>query len=296
MHQHQWNLRWRDLATPDRAVASDTRGCDHHRLRGCATRDGPRLRPALRPADPALVLPVRSGGRGRAVVCDLRVVRPPCAWDARPAVSQPAGRALWPIDRARDCGPVAEARDPGPGHRRGARRVHRRPKPVPQYRAHSGVDHLVGGVCLRFGRRRRPVGGDQSLAHGLRRRGLALSPSDRPGRAVLALALSAGAWRLAGVRAPVRLLPGSSWSIRARRSRRISRAWLSATRSSPGPGCCCSAATPGCGTAKFSPSSSARSRVSPHSRSTPAAPPRSDNWCYARSARGCSPARRFRPR
>ena len=90
--------------------------------------------------------------RARATYPRLDLLAHPLGrWLARPAVD-PRAAAL----RARRL------------HHHHHRRLPRRPESLPQHRAHHGVDHLVGGLRLCFGLRRKSVGADQSLADDLR--------------------------------------------------------------------------------------------------------------------------------
>ena len=126
------------------------------------------------------------------------------------------------------------------------------------------------GLCV--GVRRRPVAADQPVAHAVRGGRMSVPDSRRP-----ASSRSTGHIRRGSASGRrcccCSAFPGSSWSTRIPRCRCIWRGSRSAIPPSPSAAWCCSAATPGCATAKSSPSCSRPSRASPR-REARAGPPR----------------------
>ena len=214
------------------AARQPRRGCaagarrPRRRPLACNAGRRPRLRPALRPADPAL----RSISSAAAaavvrVLPDRRIVR---AARARRAPADPH-RPAADADRTLLASPalafalkLARARRLHHHHRRGAAR---RPEPVPEHRAHHGVDHLVDRPRLCFGAHRKSVGADQSLANDFRGGRDHLSGYHRAARAFASPALPAGARASGPHSSCCWRSPGSSWSIPIRRCRAFI-AWL----------------------------------------------------------------------
>ena len=127
-----------------------------------------RLRPTLRPPDPALVLPRWRGRCRRGVVPHRRTVRAGGAARSLLSAHRPHRRPIGPMAHkpiACACAQVPRARR---FHHHDPRGVSRRPESLPEHRADHGVDHRLGRsrLCLRV--RRQRLGGDQSLADDLR--------------------------------------------------------------------------------------------------------------------------------
>jgi len=167
-----------------------------------------RLRPTLRPPDPALVLPRWRGRCRRGVVPHRRTVRAGGAARSLLSAHRPHRHAAGSMDRE----PIACARAQVPRARRfhhhDPRGVSRRPESLPEHRADHGVDHRLGRARLCFRVRWQCLGGAQSLADDLR---IDRNHRPRDQRAACvrpAPALSGRARRLARVRSVAGVLVG----------------------------------------------------------------------------------------
>ena len=174
----------------------------------------PRLRPTLRPADPALVLSGRNGGRrswshssSSDCSCErLRARMRDCASTCSPprsdaCIASPALALALKLCRARRLHHHHHRGAPGP------------PESVPEHRTHHGVDHLVGRSRLCFRLRRKPVGADQPLANDLRIDRDHLSRDHTAARAFAAICPIRQRSASGRPSSCCSHSPGSSWSI-----------------------------------------------------------------------------------